>query len=154
MNPKSLGVRLALIAAELSLPGLPVVPDRVIDLAIDLLTAGKDTPGTVAVASLPAGTTLRDSEVLIRQMLAEQDVELPEPAETEAEQYAIALWAFGNGGLSVWEFSRRFYAQVPSWDHQSTRDRQLILLLDDWERADAAGRDEIEGVLRRLASAT
>jgi hypothetical protein len=142
----SLETRLAVLAAELVLPGLPVVPDRVIPLALDLLAADRNTPGTVEVGALSPGSTMRDAEDSIRRMLAEQGVELPESVDNEEGQYAAALWAFSNGGLSVGEFSRWFYPRLPAVGQQSKMDQELVLLLDEWER-------ESDPVLRRAGEA-
>jgi hypothetical protein len=150
---QSLDTRLAVLAAELVLPGLPVVPDRVIPLALDLLAADRGTPGTVEVGALAPGSTMRDAETSIRQMLAEQGIDLPESVDTEEGQYAVALWALGNGGLSVGEFSVSFYPRLPAVGQQNETDQELVLLLDNWEReSDPALRRRVEAKIREVAA--
>ena len=155
MNPadQSLDQRLAAVAAELLLPGLPLVPDRVVPLALDLLAVDRDTPATVEVASLPRGSTMRDAEPSIRQMLAEQGIPLPESAVSDAEVYAVVLWAFAHGGMGVGEFAHRFYRLLPAWEEQSEEDRTLVQLLDEWEGTpDPADRAQVADRIRAAVS--
>jgi hypothetical protein len=93
----SLETRLAVLAAQLVLPGLPVVPDRVIPLALDLVAVDRSTPGTVDVGALAPGSTMREAEDSIRQMLAEQGINLPESVDTEEGQYA---WRCGLSAMA------------------------------------------------------
>jgi hypothetical protein len=149
----SLETRLAVLAAQLVLPGLPVVPDRVIPLALDLLAVDRSTPGTVDVGALASGSTMREAEDSIRQMLAEQGINLPESVDTEEGQYAVALWAFSNGGLSVAEFSRWFYPRLPAVGQQSEMDQDVVRLLDEWEREnDPVLRRAVEGRILKAAA--
>jgi hypothetical protein len=150
---ESLDVRIAVLAGQMWLPGLPVVPDDAIPLALDLLAADRDTPGTVEVASLAPGTTMRDAEGSIRQMVAEQGFEPRELVDTEEGRYEIALWVFGRGGMRVGEFSQWFYSRLSAWEQQGETDRAVVLLLDEWEHAgDPASRAEVETKIREVAA--
>ena len=150
----SLEARLIALAAELALFRLPVVPDRVIPLAVDLLAADKGTPGTVAVASLAAGLTMREAEAPIRQMLAEQGIPLP-AVDTGAERYTLAVRVFCKGGIGADEFSRWFYPRLPPWDEQTDNDKALAQLLDASEReSDPHSRGLVEIRMREVAASS
>lgn len=150
--PEPLDVQIAVLAGLLCLPGIPVVPDQAIALALDLLAANRDTPGTVEVASLAPGSTMRDAESSIRQMLAEQGFEPPGLVNTEEGRYSVALWVFGRGGMGVGVFSQWFYPRVPAWEEQSETDRAVVVLLDEWEHSgDPVARAAIGAKIREVA---
>lgn len=107
--------------------------DDAVDVACELLTQGRDTPATVAVAGLPRGSSLSDAEPLLRAMLDEQGVPAPPAEPTEGECFDYVSRAFGLGVLPFSEFYGRFYASVPEWTKQSPLQQRVVRLLDDWE---------------------
>ena len=123
---------LALLAARFVLPGVGPDVDAAIRLACDLVAQDRETAATVEVAGLRYGTTLRDSEPMIRQMLAEQGLPTAERDAPEPERQAVVLRAVGAGGLTVGEFFGHFMSTVPAWDDQSEQQKALVLALNDW----------------------
>ena len=143
---------LCLLAARFVLPGLGPRVDKAIEVACDLLTLGLDTRATVDVAGLGYGTPFRDAESLIRDMLIEQHVPVPEPGAGEAVKFRVVLRAFGAGALDVGEFAAVFYARLPAWDQQDKTERRLVVLLDNWEHeATADGRAGTAAAMRQVA---
>jgi hypothetical protein len=128
------------LSARLALPGLPPPADDAIDLALRLLIADRSTPATLDVASLSPGTTMRDAQQFIFQMLSEQHVPSAPDGSSEVEQWTVALWAFGRGGLSVSEFAMHFYGHLPALNEQDKTDREIVVLLDGWEREQSPER--------------
>jgi hypothetical protein len=148
----SLDSQLHGLSARLALPGLPPPTDEAIDLALRLLIADKPTPATVEVASLSPGTAMRDARPLILQMLSEQQVPLAAEGSSEVEQWTVVLWAFGRGGLPVWEFAMHFYGHVPALGEQDETDQEIVVLLDGWERETSQERRlPIEAKMREAA---
>lgn len=149
-----LNVRLAGVAAALDLPGLGPRVEEAVALALDLLLAERDTPATVAVASLGAGATLRDAGDDIREMLSEQGVAPPPQPPGTDTAYTTALWAVAVGGLPVGEFSVEFYRYLPAWDEQSDVQRSLVALLQKWDwESNVIARRPIEDAIRETAGA-
>jgi hypothetical protein len=149
-----LTLRLVGVAAALDLPGLGPRVEQAVALAVDLLVADRATPATAAVAALGAGATLRDSGEDIRQMLREQGVEPPPPSPGEEPAYTTALWAVGEGGLSIGEFSVVFYKYLPAWTEQDDDQRKIVVLLHEWEsETDPETRRPITDALREAARA-
>jgi hypothetical protein len=126
---------LALLAARFVLPGIGPDADAAIRLACDLVAHDHETPATVEVAGLPFGTALRDSESVIRQMLAEQGMPTTERDAPEPERLAVVLRAVAAGALGVGEFFGFFMSSVPAWADQTDRQRALVLALNDWADA-------------------
>lgn len=152
-TPDPLTTRLVGVAAYLALPGLGPRIEAVVALALDLVLADRGTPATVAVASLGPGATLRDAGDEIREMLEEQGVLAPLPQQGQDPVYATALWAVGFGGLSIGEFSVVFYNFLPPWEVQNTVERQLVVLLDEWEReTDPTKREPVAATIRTVAA--
>jgi hypothetical protein len=111
------------------------------------------TPATVVVASLGAGATLRDSGDDIRQMLKEQGVTPPPPPAGEDAAYTTALWAVSFVGLSVGEFSAVFYNHLPARQDQNEAQRNLVVLLHNWEtESDPEARRPINDAIRATAA--
>jgi hypothetical protein len=148
-----LQARLRQLAMNLLLSRTPVTAEAV-NLACDLLVADRETPATVDVAALHAGTTLSDSEALMRSMLSEQGIDVP-PFATAEEQFVTLRRAFGYWHLPLSDFEGPFYERLPEWDAQDPLDRVLVVLLDQRDhQADPARRAEIEermrGAIREL----
>lgn len=96
-------------------------------LAEQLLAAGFDGPATVEVASLPHDATLRDSEPLLRAMLAEHEIWSGEMTD----RYAMLLRAFGFSDLPIHLFEGAFYSRLPHWDEQGPLDRALVVMFNE-----------------------
>jgi hypothetical protein len=126
---------LALLAARFVLPGIGPDADAAIRLACDLVANDLDTAATVEVAGLRYGAALRDSEPMIRQMLAEQGMPAAERDAPEPERLAVVLRAVAAGSLAVGEFFGFFMSALPAWDDQSEQQRALVLALNDWAEA-------------------
>lgn len=149
----SLRRRLVGVAAALDLPGLGPRVDEVISLALDLVVAGQDTPATVTVASLGTGATLRDSGEDIARMLQEQGAAAPEPLPGTDSAYTTALWAVACDGITVGEFSGVFYRYLPAWDEQDASQKELVVLLHEWEQeCDVASRQPISEKIKLAAA--
>lgn len=139
---------LAVLAARFSLPGVPPPDvDQAIDLACRLLAGNIDTPATIEVACLRYGTTLRDAEPALRQMLLEHGVAVPEP-ESEADQFWAAVAAFGADAIDVGEFWAIFYRLLPPLNEQDPAQRALHRLFNELDQATAG--DQRDDVMRRL----
>ena len=153
-DPDPLTLRLVGVAAALDLPGLGPRVEQAVALAVDLVLADRATPATVAVASLGAGATLRDSGDDIREMLREQGAAAPSPPPGGDAAYTTALWAVGYGGLSIGEFSAVFYNYLPAWDDQDDVQRKIVVLLHAWgTESDPEARRPIADQIRDIASA-
>ena len=126
---------LALLAARFVLPGIRPNVDAAIRLACDLIVQDRDTAATVEVAGLRYGTGLRDSEAIIRQMLAEQGIPTVERDAPEPERQAIILRAVAAGELDIGEFFGYFMSRVPAWDDQSEQQQALVVALVNWTDA-------------------
>ncbi|WP_370289172.1 hypothetical protein [Nocardioides sp.] len=107
------------VAIDVAMPSGPGL-DEAIRLAEELVADGLGGPATLDVASLPIGAAQRDAEPVVRAMLAEFDMEVPQ-AEGEAGRYRLLLWAFGHADLPVELFEGRFYARLAAWDEQAGR---------------------------------
>lgn len=108
--------------------------NEAIDTACSLVVAGRETPATLDVCALSAGATLADAGPLLRAMLAEQGVPVPPERPTDDERFAYLLQAFALGVVGVPDFYGEFYVRLPAWDEQSPMQRQVVVLLDDWEQ--------------------
>jgi hypothetical protein len=145
--------RLGGIAAALELPGLGPRVEAAVALALELLVADLDTPATVTVASLGIGATLRDSGDAIREMLHEQGLYPPSPQPGAHVAYSTALWAVALDGISVGEFGVIFYNHIVPWDEQNPSQRELVVLLHEWDQAsDAEARQPITTAIRNAAA--
>lgn len=142
-------VRLHRLAVNLVLDK-PFIVDEAIALACDLVVAKTDTPSTIEVAALYRGTTLADSNPLLRTMLKEHGIEIPGFAMDE-EQFAARRRAFGFWGLSLSDFELPFYEQIAEWHLQGPFDRAIVMLLDKRDHeTKPARRDEIEEQMRQV----
>ena len=149
---ESLDSRLYALSARLVRRGLPPPTDIAIDLALALVIADRATPATTDVAALAPGTPLRDAKPLILDMLSEQDIPFAPEGSTEAEQWTVALWAFGRGGLPVSEFAQYFYSQLPAVGDQDETDQEIVVLLDEWQRQTSPERRlPLEAAMRAAA---
>lgn len=113
-----------------------------IETACALVLAGRETPATLEVCSLPARATLSDAEPLLRAMLAQQGVPAAPDRPTDDERFAYLARAFGMGVLALSDFYGEFYARLPAWDEQSPMQREVVVLLDDWEHEQDEQRKE------------
>jgi hypothetical protein len=118
------------LAVQFVLPCLPDV-DQAIRLACELIVHDLQTPATISVAALSYGTTLRDSESLIRDMLSEQGVWLPEDEATEPERFNFVLRAFASGGIGVADMITALFHALPSWEDQTEVQRALLRLITE-----------------------
>lgn len=145
-------VRLRRTAVDFILPtGLDV--GRAVALAEDMLASGVENAATVEVAMLAGDSLVSDAEGLVRDMLAELGIVVPQAAG-EKDEYQILLRAFGYWDLPLSNFEGPFYAQVAAWDEQGPLDRALVIMLDrrDHEttpRARAAVEQEMRDTVRR-----
>lgn len=150
-TPESdLRAQLNRLAVRFVLPGrLPDV-DQAIRLACELIARDLDTPATISVAALSYGTTLRDSEPMIRDMLSEQRVPLPGDDATEPERFNFVLRAFASGGLSVGDMSAALF-RVP-WEDQTEVQRALLRLTIDLDQETSpTGKAAIVATMRAIA---
>ena len=153
MSKSSPDPGLCLIATRLLL-GTGAWADEAVDVACTLLTQGRETPATVAVAALPPGTALRDAEPLLRAMLEEQDVPAPPTQPTDAERYEYVSRAFGLGVIPFSDYYAEFYPNLPEWSRQSPLQQRVVRLLDDWEtETTPSKRDAIVERVREAVAA-
>jgi hypothetical protein len=120
--------RLHRVAVDFILPTGPDVA-LTVTLAEDMVASGVGGAATVAVATLARDSWLIDAEQLIREMLAEHGIEVPQP-DDEQDEYQVLLRAFGYWGLPLHNFEGPFYVQIPAWDDQGLLDRALVRMLD------------------------
>lgn len=144
--------RLRAVVIEVAMPSRPGL-DEAIRLAEELVAGGLGGPATLDVASLPIGAAKRDAEPVVRAMLAEFDMKVPQ-AEDESGLYRMLLWAFGHADLPLERFEGPFYARLTAWDVQDKLDRVLVRLLHERDLlsrpADLAA---IEGEMRAAVRA-
>src|SRR5215469_10915114 len=91
--------------------------DEAVVLAEDLVVAGFVGNATVDVASLRRDAVRSDAEPLVRNMLAEYDIDLT-VVEDDAARFRVLLQAFGFWDLPLAYFYSPFLHQLPSWDEQ------------------------------------
>lgn len=140
------------VAIDVAMPSGPGL-DEAIRLAEELVADGLGGPATLDVASLPIGAAQRDAEPVVRAMLAEFDMEVPQ-AEGEAGRYRLLLWAFGHADLPVELFEGRFYARLAAWDEQDELDRVLVGFLHERDLlSKPADRAAIEREMRAAVRA-
>ena len=108
--------------------------DEAVVLAEDLVVAGFAGDATVGVASLRRDAIRSDAEPLVRNMLAEYEIELPD-VEDDAAWFRVLLRAFGFWDLPFACFYSPFLHQLSSWDEQDPLERDLLRLLDDLDHA-------------------
>lgn len=145
--PEGLRARLHVLAIDFLLKHRPVVPGAV-DLACDLIVAGRDGPATVEVAALFRDARIDDAEHLLRSMLLEQGVEVP-LLDTAEQRFAAMRTAFGFWDLPIAEFEGPFYERLPAWDDQEQLDRRLVVMLDRRDNeVDPERRRDIEDQMR------
>lgn len=138
-----LDARLHLIATRLLWVSVGWVDDA-IQTACALVVAGRDTPATLAVCALSPGAAISEAEPLLRDMLGEQGVPVPPESATDSERFAYLLRGFGLGVVAFSDFYGHYYGQLPAWDEQSSMQRRVTTLLDDWEHEqDEARRDAL-----------
>jgi hypothetical protein len=98
--PAELGARLHRVAVDLMWrTGGPRIDEAVI-LAEDLVVAGFAGDATVDVASLRRDAIRSDAEPLVRNMLAEYEIDLP-GVEDDAAWFRVLLEAFGFWDLPL-----------------------------------------------------
>lgn len=137
------------LATEIVLRNPHAVPDAV-DLACDLIVARFDGPSTVDVAALAADATFGDAEALLRAMLSEHGVHVPQ-IHSDEDMYVVLRTAFGFWNLPLREFEGPFYARLPAWADQHPLDRTLVALLDERDQqTNPTRRAEIENRMRRV----
>lgn len=128
-EPTEFSTRLKRLAVELVLEKRPAV-DLAVSLASDLVAAGLDTPGTIAVASLYGGTSLSEAEAVLRSMLDEQGVALP-AFDSDDNRHSTIRYAFAYLDLPLADFEGPFYEQLVEWDQQGPLDRLIVRMLDE-----------------------
>jgi hypothetical protein len=144
--------RLHRVAVDFILPtGLDM--NMAVTLAEDMVASGVGGAATVAVATLAHDSLVSDAEQSVREMLAENGIDLPKPHD-EQEEYQVLLRAFGYWDLPLHNFEGPFYVQIAAWDDQGPLDRALVTLLDrrDHEttpQARAAVEQEMRDTVRR-----
>jgi hypothetical protein len=127
--------------------------DSAIRLACELLVRDFDTPATVSVASLPYGTTVRDSGPLVGDMLREQQVPLPIEDADETQRFDFLLKAFAARGISAGEMVMALLRIAPPWDKQTDTQRALIQLADQLDQQTTpAGKSQIIDAMRAVAA--
>lgn len=127
--------------------------DEAIRLACDLLVEGMDSPATTSVAALPFGTTVRDCEPLIREMLLEHGLQTPDEDSSDDERFGVMLQWFAAGHLTFGDIWGSFLRWLPAWEEQTAFQRALVRLSNelDWQTIPAA-RDETIGIMRTVAA--
>jgi hypothetical protein len=146
--PAELEARLHRVAVDLLWrTGGPRIDEAVI-LAEDLVVAGFARDATVEVASLRRDAIRSDAEPLVRNMLAEYEID-PPVVEDEAARFRLLLEAFGFWDLPLAYLYSPFLHQLPSWDQQDPLERTLVRLLDDLDHAtDPAKKTEVVQSMR------
>jgi len=146
--PAELEARLHRVAVDLMWRvGGPRIDESVI-LAEDLVVAGFAGDATVEVASLRRDANRSDAEPLVRNMLAEYEIDLP-GVEDDATRFRVLLEAFGFWDLPLACFYSPFLHQLPSWAEHDPLERTLVRLLDDLDHAtDPARKTEVVQSMR------
>jgi hypothetical protein len=122
--------------------------DEAVILAEDLVVAGFAGDATVEVASLRRDAIRSDAEPLVRNMLAEHEIDLP-VVEDDAAWFRVLLEAFGFWDLPLAYFYSPFLHRLPSWKEQGPLERALVRLLDDLDHAtDPAKKAEVVQSMR------
>jgi hypothetical protein len=147
--------RLHRVAVDFILPtGLDV--NLAVTLAEDMVASGVGEAATLAVATLARDSLVSDAEQPVREMLAENGIDVPQP-DDEQDEYQVLLRAFGYWDLPLYNFEGPFYVQIPAWDDQGPLDRALVIMLDrrDHEttpQVRAAVEQEMRATVRRHLS--
>ncbi|SRR5260221_9409852 len=122
--------------------------DEAVILAEDLVAAGLASDTTVDVASLRRDAIRSDAEPLVRNMLAEYEIDLP-VVEDDAARFRVLIQAFGFWDLPLAYFYSPFLHRLPSWDEQDPLERTLARLLDDLDHTtDPAKKTEVVQTMR------
>ena len=128
--------------------------EHAVALAEDLVASGFNGDATVQVAALRRDAARSDAEPLVRTMLAEHGIDLPLPADGDAE-YRLRLMAFGFWDLPMGDFSGPFLHRLPAWDEQDDLERALIILFEDLDGATTpAQKGEVEERMRAVVRDT
>ncbi len=148
-----LRARLYRLAMRIAFPGPVPDVDQAIRLACELLTLERDTPATIDVAALHWGTAFRDAEPLIRDMLGQQQVLVPEPGTGQPELLGFLLRAFADGCLAWSEIWHRLLDLLPRWQDQGQAQRELMRLALELEQdTSPAGTAETIAAMRAAAA--
>lgn len=147
--PPDLDARLNRVAVAFILPtGLRV--DDAVAVAEDLVASGFTGGATVEVAALSRNCPGSDAEPLVRSMLAEHGINVPDPQDEESE-YSLLLRAFGYWDLPIHFFEGPFYVRIPAWDDQGPLDRALVTMLDQRDHLTTpAEREAVEQEMRAV----
>jgi hypothetical protein len=146
--PAELEARLHRVAVDFMWrTGGPRIDEAVI-LAEDLVVAGFAGDATVELASLRRDAIRSDAEPLVRNMLADYEIDLP-VVDGDGVPFRVLLRAFGFWDLPLAYFYSPFLHQLPSWDEQDPLERTLVRLLDDLDHAtDPAKKTEVVQSMR------
>jgi hypothetical protein len=147
--------RLSLASAQLVIDEID--PHDMVMLACDLIAAGASGEATLELAiQSPKGLLVTDAEDLLRDMLAEWDMDVPDPIES-ANMVALDLCDRLLAGTIPLEVAahRLLGALAQGDDHARTA--QLLRLLERLEdelagRADDALRSDLEALARDIGS--
>jgi len=117
-----------------------------VQLAEELVAAGRTDQPTVAAACLPRGATRRDAEPVVREMLTAYGIRVPVDP-TEDDTFGAAAVAFGWWGLPLSEFVATFVDRLPRRLEQGALDRDVLALLEyrehlPWVLGPERGRTE------------
>jgi hypothetical protein len=146
--PAELEARLHRVAVDLMWrTGGPRIDEAVI-LAEDLVAAGFADDATVEVASLRRDAIRSDAESLVRNILAEYEIDLP-VADDDAAWFRVLLQAFGFWDLPLAYFYPPFLHQLRHGTSRTRWERTLVRLLDDLDHAtDPARKTEVVQSMR------
>jgi hypothetical protein len=124
--------------------------DEAIDLGVDLLIAGFDGPGVVALASLPPRSDWSDVEPLLRSALKEVNVVLPAP--TAAGWELARYWAteLERGGPQSHSRASLLWGLWQTLDFPPEV-AALVEVMDAWEETLPQNRNQLESQLASLA---
>lgn len=140
----------ARVVADRIVLGIAPNPDDAIALGVDLLFAGHEGPGVVALAAMSPGSRWVDVEDAARAALDEIGVRVPEPS---AAGWVLArYWAkqLQLGGPETYRRAAALWGLL--WALGKPPEiAALVQAMDAWEEALPDQREEIEAELSMLA---